>query len=64
MTKKEQFKLLLDQLSSELRGITGIAGVLRETMEEPYCFAGEGIENAVGDCFEVVEELEKMVAKE
>lgn len=64
MTEKEQFKLLLDQLSSELRGITGIAGVLRETMEEPYCFAGEGIENAVGDCFEVVEELEKMTAKE
>lgn len=64
MTEKEQFKLLLDQLSSELRGITGIAGVLRETMEEPYCFAGEGIENAVGDCFDVVEELEKMTAKE
>ena len=59
MTEKEQFKLLLDQLSSELRGITGIAGVLRETMEEPY-----GIENAVGDCFDVVEELEKMTAKE
>lgn len=64
MNEKEQFKLLLDQLGSELRGISGIAGVLRETGEEPYCFAGEGIENAVGDCFDVVEELGKMAAKE
>lgn len=63
ISRKEKIDLLLEQLSSELRGIAGIAGVLKQTDDEPWCFAGEGIENSAGNCFEVIGELLKMNAE-
>lgn len=55
-SKKE---ILFDRLTSELRGINGLARVMQEQPESPYSEVGELLENTLQRVWDLVDELKE-----
>lgn len=56
---QDKKELLFNRLTSELRGINGLARVMQEQPESPYAEVGELLENTLQRVWDLVDELKE-----